>query len=28
LAFSGCTIDTGTAHEWGLVDEVTDGRPA
>ena len=28
LAFSGCTIDAGTAHEWGLVDDVTDGRPA
>ena len=28
LAFSGCTIDAGTAHEWGLVDEFADGRPA
>jgi enoyl-CoA hydratase/carnithine racemase len=28
LAFSGCSIDAATAHEWGLVDEVTDGRPA
>ena len=28
LAFSGCTIDALTAHDWGLVDEVTDGRPA
>jgi enoyl-CoA hydratase/carnithine racemase len=26
LAFSGCSIDAGTALEWGLVDEVTDGR--
>jgi enoyl-CoA hydratase/carnithine racemase len=26
LAFSGCTIDAATAHAWGLVDEVDDGR--